>query len=228
MAAIEGVLFDLDQTLLNRRASLGAFLEHQWSSRPALQSIEIRTYVEVFLERDGNGMVPKDRVYGSIAEDFELRGLSPDLMEREYLETFEHHVMLFPQVSEALRALRARGSKLAIVTNGRSDLQAAVIRASGLHDMVDAVLHFGNGRSPQTRPEIFARALARIGVAADAAVFVGDNPTADVGGAHKMGMRTIWFENPYFGPPEPATTTAVLRHYSDLPLLIAGMNAEHS
>jgi FMN phosphatase YigB (HAD superfamily) len=40
--------------------------------------------------------------------------------------------------------------------------------------------------------KIFEYALDVVGVRPDEAVFVGDNLTADIGGAQSVGMRAVW------------------------------------
>jgi putative hydrolase of the HAD superfamily len=54
-------------------------------------------------------------------------------------------------------------------------------------------------------PEIFRIALARTGVDAAASVMVGDSWANDVAGAHRAGIRAVWF-NPERTPKplEPA------------------------
>jgi putative hydrolase of the HAD superfamily len=41
-------------------------------------------------------------------------------------------------------------------------------------------------------PEIFRRALERLGTNASDAVFVGDHPDVDVSGARAAGMKAVW------------------------------------
>ena len=45
------------------------------------------------------------------------------------------------------------------------------------------------------------RALERCGVEPDQAVFVGDNPDADVAGARRAGIRPLWKRVPYWHMP---------------------------
>ena len=47
---------------------------------------------------------------------------------------------------------------------------------------------------PHPRP--FTTALAELGVAADEAVMVGDDPRADIGGALALGMGAVWIRRP--------------------------------
>lgn len=66
-------------------------------------------------------------------------------------------------------------------------------------------------------PEIFQRALRDLGVAASQALFIGDSPREDVGGASAVGMDTAWVNAG--GKPWPeglATPTYVLSRLGEL------------
>lgn len=90
----------------------------------------------------------------------------------------------------ALARLRANDFRVAIVSNSEGKLPDIFARV-GLGDAFEAIVdsHFEGVRKPD--PEIFRRALARLGVSADRAVYLGDIPGIDVDGAHAAGMRAV-------------------------------------
>jgi putative hydrolase of the HAD superfamily len=97
-----------------------------------------------------------------------------------------------------LEALRARGLKLAIVSNTASPewLLRPVLEQQGLVERVDAIVLSSEVGKRKPHPAIFERALAEVGVRPDEALFVGDRLDADVVGASNVGMRTVqalWF-----------------------------------
>jgi putative hydrolase of the HAD superfamily len=49
-------------------------------------------------------------------------------------------------------------------------------------------------------PEIFRRALARMGVSAERAIYAGDIPSVDVDGAHAAGMQAALIDPLDFYP----------------------------
>jgi putative hydrolase of the HAD superfamily len=53
-------------------------------------------------------------------------------------------------------------------------------------------------------PRIFAEALAQMGVSPASAMYVGDNPEADVVGARRSGLLAIWKRDRYWVEPEDA------------------------
>ena len=89
-----------------------------------------------------------------------------------------------------LERLRAAGLRLGVVSNadGRA---AAILAATGLARSLDVIVdsHFEGVEKPDA--EIFRRALARLGAAAETTLFVGDIPSIDVVGARNAGLRPV-------------------------------------
>lgn len=108
-----------------------------------------------------------------------------------------------------LDALAARGLKLALVSNTAQPgwLLLPVLERQGLLERLDAVVLSSEVGKRKPHPAMFGRALSELGVAADAALFVGDRLHEDVGGARAAGMRTaqaLWFRaDDRDGGPEP-------------------------
>ena len=67
-------------------------------------------------------------------------------------------------------------------------------------------------KKPDAR--LFQRALDRLEVSADEAVFVGDHPLVDIGGAIAAGLRAIWKRDPFWEPP--AYADAVIDDLAEL------------
>ncbi len=97
---------------------------------------------------------------------------------------------VFPEVPGALRALRERGLRLAVVSNWDSRLPALLDRV-GLGDCFDAVLVSALEGVEKPAPEIFLRAARRLSVAPEACLHVGDSPLDDYRGAESAGMLPI-------------------------------------
>ena len=99
---------------------------------------------------------------------------------------------LYPHVRAVLGALAAR-FPLAVVTDGQSAWARAELHAVGLDGYFDPVVVSGDHgyRKPDRR--LFERALAGLGVAAEHAVYVGNDMYRDVYGARAAGMPTMMF-----------------------------------
>jgi putative hydrolase of the HAD superfamily len=95
----------------------------------------------------------------------------------------------------ALQALRGRGLKTAVVSNtpwgSPADLWREELERLGLAEHLDAAVFCRDAgwRKPDRR--IFERALRVLGVAADEALFVGDDPRWDSVGAAAAGMDAV-------------------------------------
>jgi putative hydrolase of the HAD superfamily len=97
-----------------------------------------------------------------------------------------------------LEAFRARGLKLALVSNTVSPRWAMepVLERMGLVDRLDAIVLSSEVGKRKPHPAIFEHALDELGVAPVEALFVGDRLEADVLGASRVGMKTVqalWF-----------------------------------
>ncbi|AKF09823.1 HAD family hydrolase [Sandaracinus amylolyticus] len=90
----------------------------------------------------------------------------------------------------ALDRIRAAGVRLAIVSNSEGrlpELLAHVGLAQCFETIVDS--HHEGVRKPD--PEIFRRALSRLGIAPHETVYLGDIPGVDVAGANAAGIDAV-------------------------------------
>lgn len=191
---IRALLFDLDQTLLDRTQSLFHFAQQQYRRFSSyISHVAADHFCKRLIELDANGTVWKDRVYQQLIDEFEIVGVGWEQLLDDYVTRFAESCVSFPHLHETLYALVTRGYTLGIVTNGRSPFQEKNIEALGIAHYFDAVLVSAAEGVRKPEAEIFMRAAQRLGVRADETIFVGDNPQADIAGAQQCGMKTIWF-----------------------------------
>ena len=93
----------------------------------------------------------------------------------------------YPDTAPTLRALRARGIKIGVVSNVPQDLRP-IFAAHGLADLVDAFTHSFEVGVEKPDPAIFLRACEALGTKPAETLMVGDHPVADAG-ALKAGLR---------------------------------------
>jgi HAD superfamily hydrolase (TIGR01549 family) len=93
----------------------------------------------------------------------------------------------YPDTAPTLRALRARGIKIGIVSNVPQDLRP-IFATHGLADLVDAFTHSFEVGVEKPDPAIFQRACERLGTKPEETLMVGDHPVADAG-ALRAGLR---------------------------------------
>lgn len=106
-----------------------------------------------------------------------------DLLERKWRRSRP-----YPEVREVLAALdRVRK---AVVSNADDALLKEILARNGL--AFDAVVTSEACRSYKPASRIFEVALRELDIEPGAVLHVGDSLEADVGGARRLGMRTVW------------------------------------
>jgi 2-haloacid dehalogenase len=97
----------------------------------------------------------------------------------------------FADARAALENLKARGLNTAILSNGTPPMLEAAVTASGMANVLDAVLSIDTVRAYKPRPEVYALVTARFAVAPQQVAFVSSNRW-DVMGAQAFGFRPFW------------------------------------
>jgi 2-haloacid dehalogenase len=97
----------------------------------------------------------------------------------------------FPDARVALDALKQRGSRTAILSNGSPRMLEAAVDAAKLRAVLDAVLSIDAIRMYKPRPEVYALATQALATAPGDVTFVSSNRW-DVMGAASFGFRTVW------------------------------------
>jgi putative hydrolase of the HAD superfamily len=91
---------------------------------------------------------------------------------------------------EALQQMRALGLATGCVSNFDERLPG-ILSGLGIGDLLDVVMLPAEARAAKPAARIFALALGRLGVAAAAAVYVGDDAARDLAGARAAGLAAI-------------------------------------
>ncbi len=98
-------------------------------------------------------------------------------------------------VRQSLERLRAAGLKLAVVSNSEGTIEQMLVEID-LRSLFETVLDSSVVGFTKPDPRIYQLALDRLGVGAAEAIMVGDSPSADVDGAHAVGIRAALID-PY-------------------------------
>ncbi len=98
---------------------------------------------------------------------------------------------LFPDAVDTIKALKALGLHVGIITDSDNDYIEAHLRALGIYDLFDSITTSEDAGfyKPHERP--FLLALERAGVEPEEAIYVGDNPAKDCVGAKNIGMMSV-------------------------------------
>jgi putative hydrolase of the HAD superfamily len=124
-----------------------------------------------------------------------------DKLADTYSSEKESAITLIPGAIDTLRSFKEYGLRLAMITNGNSEVQRRKIRRFGLDAIFDFILiesEFGVGK-PDAR--VFYTVLKELNVVASAACMIGDDLDRDIAGAQRLGIYSIWVDWRYSGLP---------------------------
>jgi len=97
----------------------------------------------------------------------------------------------FADARKVLDALKARGERTAILTNGSPAMVASAVEAAGLKTVLDAVLSVDTVKMFKPRAEVYTLVTKEFSCQPSDVVFVSSNRW-DAFGATAFGFRTVW------------------------------------
>jgi len=207
---VRAVLFDAAGTLIHLREPVGETYaryarEHGLTVAPsALQAAFPRALRAmppmVFPARAGAERLEAERGWwrAVVRSVFDAAGASGDRFA-DFEACFER---LFAHYAEAaawrraagaielLASLRGHGVRTGVVSNFDHRLPA-LLAGLELAPLLETVVLPADAGAAKPDPRIFALALARLGVSADEAVYVGDDADDDIAGAQRAGLRAL-------------------------------------
>lgn len=190
MHALQAIVFDLDDTLYPERDYVlsGFCAVSAWAE----------DHLQIPREQ-GLGELRLLFESGTRGNAFDLwlerRGIAPGDWIPQMVQIYREHtpvIMPWPEIPELMATLR-KSCRLGLVTDGYAAVQRKKLAALGLAGYFEAVVFSDEiGREawkPSIRP--FQAVLERLGTRGDQAVYVGDSPIKDFGGARQVGMWTV-------------------------------------
>jgi 2-haloacid dehalogenase len=127
----------------------------------------------------------------SLVYTLRLLGLQHDEAVFDRIMEKYLHLDLYPDASSSLAALRGR--KLAILSNGSTDMLNALVRNSGLDRVLDATISIDSKRVFKPSPDAYTLIEEKLGVKPADVLFVSSNPW-DAVGAKAFGLNVAWIE----------------------------------
>jgi putative hydrolase of the HAD superfamily len=224
---LKGILFDLGGTLFSYGGRLGmgrALAETvksigldaepreigaawQRASESVMREYARRNY---YLHRD----LFRDTLT-RFAETFE-RSVSEAIAEAFHArqrDALVAHLPIRPDCLETLRALRARGLYLAIVSNIDDDYLDPLVEKHALGAVLDDWTSSEEARSCKPDVAIYRYALKKAGLGAAQTLFVGDSLQHDIAGASACGLRSARIVEP--GVTTPLTSGLEITAHPD-------------
>ncbi len=194
-----GTLFDFNTAAAGARDELG----DDWQKLSDLWRLKQLQYT--WLRGLGGHHAEFWQVTGD-ALDFALAQLKIDKPGlRARLMDLYLRLGAYPEVPAMLAALKARGVKLAILSNGSPSMLAAVVRNAGLEGVFDAVLSVEDVGVFKPHPSVYALAAQRLQLVPERICFLSSNGW-DAYSAKANGFRVLWC-NRFGQAPERIPTT---------------------
>lgn len=203
---VSAIIFDFDDTLGPRDPAFAAAVDKFISRHYPLITAEEhdqRCRDMINFNNYGYGMpIPYPKYIQKFLNTWEPVKADVDNALRLFFRDFSAAYKLYEDTMDTLIALRQRGYRLSILTNGSDRLQNQKLDHCGVRPLVDSITVSGADGIHKPDPDIFRRAAARLGVPCEACLFVGDHPKNDVAGALGAGMHAVWMD-PGFPPEHP-------------------------
>jgi FMN phosphatase YigB (HAD superfamily) len=211
---LKAVLFDLDDTLIDwsgfglgwderEHQLMGGVYDYVNREVHALEDFD--TLIQVFREltRDaweaGRSSLRAPHVGRVLVETLTALGVPPERIdERRCMEAYGWEaapgVVTFPEVPAVLELLIQNGVRIGIVTNAHQPMwmRDRELAQLGLLDYFpECRISAADAGYLKPHPNIFEMALGCLDTLAEEAVFVGDNPVADIAGAQGAGIQAV-------------------------------------
>jgi HAD superfamily hydrolase (TIGR01509 family) len=161
----------------------------RWARRFGIdeRTLEDRIHNSDIGKRASIGQATRDDAWRSAQHDFGLTDTQLNLLRADF---YKGDVWNLPLLKQA-RKLSKR-FMLGIISNAWSE--AREIHAEHIHHkLFDTIVYSYEERIAKPNPEIFCRALKRIGVNAKDAIFI-DDVIGNVEAARHLGMKAIHFQ----------------------------------
>ena len=207
MKGIVTVFVDIDDTLWWFTENSKLALRHTFDAFDISSVCTYERFKEVYLKKNlelwnlyHHGLIDKDFLVNERFR-FTLKecGYKGDvekmchLLDEEYLRFLALQSTTIPGARQLLEYLVAKGYDVNTLSNGFQGTQQQKLISGGLSDLIHRNVLSDDCGITKPQRGIFDYALEQCGAEAATSVMIGDNPDADIKGAHDAGWRTIYF-----------------------------------
>jgi len=210
MKPITTILFDMDNTLIDRQAAatnlMRRIVMNDFGSTKSTEEIE--NIIADLMIWDKEGSIPKEQVFNHYLEEYPQEDKSWEMYDQLWFEYLGDYTVAFPRSIEVLETLSKKYT-LGMITNGNSKTQRVKIRNFGGEKYFSKIIVSGEMGMHKPDLRLFTKMCELLGVEADECAFVGDSLQFDMVGAINAGMKPIWI----YPDPNKSTELEVTRIY---------------
>lgn len=184
--AVRGVVFALEDTLLDKKAWMVSKLERTWQrERAVLPGRAEFLSMALQIIEEGN----RTHLFETLCLQLDL----DDSTRLRLIETYRHVLPedrpLYSDVPITLYQLRRLGYRIGILTDKPATSQRQKLDACGLLPLIDALALTEELGIQKSDPKVFAECARLLDLPPEQLVMVGPNPFKDVQGSRNAGYR---------------------------------------
>lgn len=203
--SLTDIFFDLDHTLWDfdrnsRYAFERVFLRHGVNLKIDEFLVHYEPINHKYWKMYRENMITQQELRrGRLRDTFFLmkQDISPDDIDafaKSYIDELPVNNYLFDGTLEILDHLKRR-YRLHIITNGFKEVQLLKIRNSKIDKYFTTVTTSDEVGVKKPHPDIFYSAIRKASVRPEYSLMIGDSFEADIEGARKIGMHTLFFNH---------------------------------
>lgn len=192
---LEAVIFDLDNTLINRKLAFAKYTELLIDKfivhHDPLHKDAIMEHIQL---ADRDGYRRRQELFEEILQNFEMKtsDIAIETLLNHWFSEFFKCTVLMDGALEALEYLKKHNIKLGLITNGSIHSQNSKIDQVQLRPYFDVILVSDEVQLLKPDTRIFELVLNKLCVSPNSSWYVGDHPINDVQGALDAGLNAIW------------------------------------
>ena len=203
---IKAILFDFGQTLVD--SSDGFRQAEKYAQAAIFQDLAITDhdafkhhYRRIRSEFHKRSELSRVNIWQEVFRHFRQDSSVDELQqwEQTYWRTVQSKTRVFPEAPPVLIDIAAKYGPLGLVTNTQGQSDASTHRLTAYPELAAlfAVTVVAGENGVPTKPDAqpFAICLEQLGVAAEEAVYVGDDWRIDVCGARDAGLHPVWLKH---------------------------------
>jgi putative hydrolase of the HAD superfamily len=197
MSSVEAIISDFGGVLTS--PLLDSFIAYEETSGISVD--ELGRAMGKLWERDGvhplfeleTGRITEAAFLGGIGEELTAQ-LGREVRLDGFGQSYFAHLHPNERLIEYMRALKDRGYRMAICTNNVREWEPLWRAKLPVDEIFSVVVDSGFVGLRKPEPEIYALTLERLGVPANAALFV-DDIELNCDAARAIGMNAVWFRS---------------------------------
>ena len=183
---VRGVVFALDDTLLDQKAWMLSKLELTWQEEKAIlpaRTVFLSTALQIIEE--GNHAY----LFDALCMQLDLDSATRSRLIEAYHQARPEDCPLYSDVLVTLQQLRRLGYRVGVLTDNPPASQRQKLDVCGLMPLIDALVLTAELGTQKPDPKVFEECARLLGLSPKELVMVGNNVFRDMQGACNAGYR---------------------------------------